>query len=255
MDYTEFKRQILKLTNVDLNAYKEAQMKRRIDAIVQRHQCKNYQQYIELIIKDKSQLEEFMSYLTINVSEFFRNPMQWKVLEEQMLPKLLQNKRSIKIWSAACSTGDEPYSLAMLLTRFLPLDRIQIIATDIDEEVLTKAKVGTYHEKYVLGVPKDLKSKYMIQDGDKFTVKDEIKRCVQFSRHNLLSDPYPKQVDLIICRNVVIYFTDDAKEAIYEKFSRALAPGGILFVGSTEQIITPSRYNLESHKIFFYHKK
>ena len=120
-DYEYFKREILKLTGVDLNSYKENQMKRRIDGLMQRRKMAGYEQYVLGLSKDKGLYEEFMNYITINVSEFYRDSKQWKVMEEQAIPELIGRfGRRLKIWSAACSTGDEPYSLVMALSRHCP---------------------------------------------------------------------------------------------------------------------------------------
>ena len=254
MNYTEFKLQVLRLTGIDLNAYKENQMKRRIDANIRKHGCENYEAYLALLKKDKVLYDEFLSYITINVSEFFRNPNQWITLEKEILPRLLEKKNSLKIWSAACSTGDEPYSLAMLLSRFMPLHQIKILATDIDKEILAAAKRGEYVDKHIANIPKDLRSKYIKEQDGKYIIAPEIKNCITFKQHDLLKDPYPNNVDLIVCRNVLIYFTEEAKNSIYTRFSEALNKDGILFVGSTEQIIGAQKFNLNPYRIFFYEK-
>lgn len=253
-DYESFKKQILTLTKIDLNAYKEGQMKRRIDTLIAKQKCKGYNEYVTLIKSDKDKFEEFVNYLTINVSEFWRNPEQWKILEDKVVKDLVQ-KPSIKIWSAACSTGDEPYSLVMLLAKYLPLNRIKITATDIDKQVLEKAQVGLYNEKSLKGLPDEFKKKYFEKVGTaNYKIKDEIKRCVDFKIHNLLLDPYPSSCDLIVCRNVLIYFTEEAKDQIYVKFYNALKPKGILFLGSTEQIIAPQKIGFSTISSFFYQK-
>ena len=123
-NYEWFKDRVLTLTKIDLNAYKERQMKRRIDALIDKNSCKTYEEYIRLIQSDASRMKEFVNYLTINVSEFYRNPLQWQVLEEEVIPMLKkQFNGKLKIWSAACSTGDEPYSLVMMLAKHFPMDR------------------------------------------------------------------------------------------------------------------------------------
>lgn len=257
LDYTEFKRNIYDLTHIDLNSYKERQMKRRIDALIAKNKFAGYESYVKAIKTDTNLFEEFVNYLTINVSEFYRNPEQWVNLKNEIYPYLIRRfGKEIKIWSAACSTGDEPYSLVMTLADFLPLRQIKIIATDIDKQVLEKAKAGLYNQKSVSGLPKEYRDKYMTKIGaNNYQVKDEIKACVEFRQHNLLKDDYPSDFDMIVCRNVVIYFTDDAKTEIYKKFHKSLKPGGILFVGSTEQIINYRDLNYESVKSFFYRKK
>lgn len=257
LDYEQFKTRVYALTHIDLNAYKERQMKRRIDALISKNKYIGYADYVEALKSNKELFEEFVNYLTINVSEFFRNPDLWVKLEKEILPELITKAsgKPLRVWSAACSTGDEPYSLVMTLSRLMPLDKIKIIATDIDKQVLEKAQVGLYNEKSVAGVPADLKAKYFTKIGEKnYQIADSIKKCVEFKKHNLLTDPYPKDLDLIVCRNVVIYFTDEAKTEIYKKFNESLKSDCILFVGSTEQIINAKELGYNSIKSFFYRK-
>lgn len=254
--YEVFKEQIFKLTTIDLNSYKEKQMKRRIDALITKHNINSYSLFVNAIKNDKVMYDEFVTYLTINVSEFYRNPEQWQILEKEIYPYLTQQfGKKLKIWSAACSTGDEPYSLVMLLSKYLPLSQIKIIATDIDKQILEKAQCGLYNDKSLKGLPKEFVTKYFTKISDRsYKINDEIKRCVEFKNHNLLKDAYPTSCDLIVCRNVLIYFTEDAKVEIYKKFNNSLKKDGILFVGSTEQIIQPQTLGFESYKSFFYKK-
>ena len=255
-DYEEFKKFVLDLTTIDLNAYKERQMKRRIDTLIARNKHDGYDSYCKALKTDQKVLDEFVNYLTINVSEFYRNPTLWKTLEDVILPDLI-NKfgTKLKIWSAACSTGDEPYSLAMVLAKQVPMRDIKILATDIDEQVLEKAKDGVYAENSLKGLPKEYRDKYFEKMGDRFyKISDEIKRCVTFKEHNLLKDVYPKDYDLILCRNVVIYFTDEAKDMIYKNFYNSLKPQGILFIGSTEQITTYRELGFERLSSFYFQK-
>lgn len=255
-DYESFKKQVLALTTIDLNAYKERQMKRRIDTLISRNKFSDYDSYIKAIKADKKMYEEFVNYLTINVSEFYRNPQLWENLEKEIFPELIKKYgNSIKVWSAACSTGDEPYSLAMLLGKFMPLNRVKIIATDIDSQVLDKAKMGVYGGNSLNSLPDEFKKKYFTSvGGNAYKISDEVKRCVEFKKHDLLRDPYPTGCHLIVCRNVLIYFTEEAKTEIYRKFNKALVQGGILFVGSTEQIMNYKELNYTSRRLFFYEK-
>ncbi len=254
-DYEGFKKEVLKLTKIDLNAYKEKQMKRRIDTLIAKTGAKEYAEYVKLISTDKKRFDEFVNYLTINVSEFYRNPEQWKILDQQIIPELIKKfGKNLKIWSAACSTGDEPYSLVMAFSRHLPLSQIQIFATDIDKQVIAKAQGGLYSEKSIVSVPDDLKRKYFTKVGPSYQISNEIKSRVEFKQHNLLLDTYPQQVHLIVCRNVLIYFTDEAKDEVFRKFNHSLAKGGILFIGSTEQIIDYKGMGYERRGSFFYEK-
>ncbi len=255
-DYEEFKKFVYQQTSIDLNAYKERQMKRRIDTLIERNKYNGYDSYSKALVSDKVLLDQFVNYLTINVSEFYRNPALWKTLEETIIPDLI-NKfgQNLKIWSAACSTGDEPYSLAMVMAKKVPMSKIHIYATDIDDQVLEKAKDGVYGANSLKGLPDEYKRKYFEKMGDRFyKVSDEIKKCVEFKKSNLLKDPYPTGCHLIVCRNVMIYFTEEAKLEIYKKFNKSLAMDGCLFVGNTEQIINHRELGYEYNKLFFYRK-
>ena len=254
-DYDYFIGEILKITQIDLSSYKQNQMKRRIDAFIARHEIKGYENFIAVVRKDKVLLEEFVEYITINVSEFYRNPEQWKFLTEDVFPKLIENfGKRLTIWSAACSTGDEPYSLVMALSAFIPLSQIKIIATDLSDEIIEKAKIGIYGPKSVVGVPAEYKDKYFTKNGNFYQIKDEIKKCVEFRKHNLLKDPYLKNCNLIVCRNVLIYFTEEAKDETFRKFYDSLAKGGVLFIGSTEQILNYKDMGYVRKGNFFYEK-
>lgn len=254
MDYEGFKLEIYKLTDINLSLYKEKQMKRRIDSLIKKNGYDLYDEYVQALKRDKNLYNEFINYLTINVSEFYRNPEQWDVLKDQILPMLLKRSSKLKIWSTACSTGDEPYTLVMVLNQHIPLSNIKILATDIDDEALRKAKAGNYSEKSLEKLPETYIAKYFTKDGGIYTIKDEVKNCVEFSKINLLKDHYPSECDLIVCRNVLIYFTEEAKSEMYVKFNKALKDKSVLFIGSTEQIIMSGRYKLTPIKTFFYIK-
>lgn len=252
-DYEWFKNAVFQLTKIDLNAYKERQMKRRIDALIAKHSIVGYDAYVQVLKNDKKMFEEFVNYLTINVSEFYRNPEQWQVMDKQIIPQLIGRfGKNLKVWSAACSTGDEPYSLVMALSRHLPLNMIRVTATDIDKQVIAKAKVGLYNEKSIAAVPEDLKKKYFTKVGLSYQISNEIKSRVEFKEHNLLESNFPKDCHMIVCRNVLIYFTEEAKDEVFRKFYQSLAPGGILFIGSTEQIINYRDMGYERKNSFYY---
>lgn len=244
------------MTKIDLNSYKERQMKRRIEALIGKHGITSYSDYVSKLKTDKTTFDEFINYITINVSEFYRNPEQWALLEKDVLPYLFEHfGKNIKIWSAACSTGDEPYSLVMLLSKFMPLDKIKVLATDIDKQVMAKAQLGLYNIKSLKALPDEFLRKYFVKVNDRtYQITDAIKSCVEFKQHDLLKDPYPSNYDLIVCRNVLIYFTDEAKNNIYQGFQKALKEDGLLFVGSTEQIIQAQQIGFHNFKSFFYKK-
>lgn len=255
MQYETFKEEVLKLTGIDLNSYKERQMKRRIDTLIGRKSFSGYDSYLHYLSEDENALKEFENYLTINVSEFYRNPGLWETLENDVIPKLLHRfGDNLKIWSAACSTGDEPYSIVMMLSKHIPLSKIRVFATDIDEHVLAKAREGIYDRASLNGIPPEFRTRYFKPVGRQYKIDDEIKRCVEFRKHNLLSDPYPKGFHLIVCRNVMIYFTEEAKDKIYQKFNVALEKDGCLFVGNSEQVVHYKEFGYKMDKLFFYIK-
>ncbi|MCI8356716.1 MAG: protein-glutamate O-methyltransferase CheR [Lachnospiraceae bacterium] len=254
-DYEYFKKAVLDLTKIDLDAYKEKQMKRRIDTLIAKNKITGYDNYVAALKKDNRLFEEFVNYLTINVSEFYRNPEQWQIMDREIIPDLIKRfGKNLKIWSAACSTGDEPYSLVMALSKHLPLNQIKIYATDLDKQVIAKAKTGLYVEKSIAGVPDEFKKKYFTKVGPSYQISNEIKARVEFKEHNLLKDAYPTDYHLIVCRNVLIYFTEEAKDEVFRKFQKSLKSGGFLFIGSTEQIINHREIGFERRNSFFYEK-
>lgn len=254
--YEEFKVDVCKLTDINLDMYKERQMKRRIESLIQRKGFDGFESFYKGMKQDKGLLRTFVSYLTINVSQFYRNPRQWENFDKEIIPYLKKNYgNKITIWSAACSTGDEPYTLAMIMSKHVPLSNINIIATDIDEDVLAFAKAGVYTEKSMEDLPEEFKRKFFNKCDDMhYEICNDIKKCVSFKKHNLLEDKYFDDVSLIVCRNVVIYFTNEAKHEVYMKFHRALAKNGILFIGSTEQILKAKELGFDPIKTFFYKK-
>lgn len=254
-DFNLFIKRVKSSTAIDLSQYKETQMKRRLTSLRNRKGFDTFQKFYDAMVENKALFNEFLDRMTINVSEFWRNPNRWEILERDFIPEMLQHNQRLKCWSAACSSGEEPYSLAMILDNHGVLSKSQIIASDLDEEILQKAKDGIYIERSVRDVPKMYLQKYFNQQELSYHIEDKLKPAIKFEKKNLLVDPFESNFDLIICRNVMIYFTDEAKQILYHNFSKSLKTGGILFVGSTEQIFSPEKYNLEPAGTFFYRKK
>jgi len=221
-DWATFKKKLNDKTGIDLQLYKEPQMKRRIGNLVTRSEFKSFTAYFDHVVKNKDDFAEFIEYLTINVSEFFRNPDKFSKIEKEIIPYLLKKSPKLNIWSAGCSIGAEPYSLSIIMKELTPGTRHRILATDLDVDILAKARKGEY--------------------------------AVEFKRHNLLKDKFETGFDLILCRNVVIYFTEEAKDQLYANFFKSLKPGGILFVGATEAILNFRKLGYTSFQPFFYQK-
>jgi chemotaxis protein methyltransferase CheR len=254
IDFTVFAQKIKRKSGLDLQLYKSMQMKRRLNNFKQKKGFHTFLELFNAMGREPCLYTQFVEHLTINVTEFFRNPDRWNLLRTKILPDILSNTRAPKMWSAACSTGEEPYSLVLSLLSQPNSKDFQVLATDLDESVIDKAKKGLYSKEAVANVPPRALKAHFSLTKDGYILKDEIKRHVQFKKHNLLADPYSGEYDLIVCRNVLIYFTDEAKDNIFTKFSRSLVTGGYLFVGGTEQIMQASKYGLTCISPFFYKK-
>lgn len=250
--YTIFRKTVIDLTGIDLDCYKGTQMERRLQTIMRRAGAQDLAGYARLLASTPARVKEFQDFLTINVSEWLRNPEKFEELQKVILPSLLKRSPRLKIWSAGCSNGSEPYSVAMLLDELDPTGRHEILATDLDEEILRVAKAGAYLEKDVRSVSPERRAAYFTAEGDKMTIRPALRSRVTFQRQNLLSDPFPSELDLILCRNVVIYFTEEAKDELYRRFHRSLKPGGILFVGGTESLLRARELGFASVSPFFY---
>lgn len=254
MDFNEFHKWVHRELGINLSAYKPEQLNRRINSLMTRVGIKSLDEYTRVIKADSEQKQKFLDFITINVTEFFRNPELYLELENKIKSELLPNNQSLKVWSAACSIGCEPYTLAMILDKIAPLGRHNIIATDIDNTILIKAKIGEYTKNEIKAVSNADLSKYFEIKDDKYYIDSKIKNKVIFKKHDLILDRYDTDFDLIVCRNVVIYFNNDVKQEIYKKFSESLKKGGLLFVGATESIYNYRDYGFEKASTFIYKK-
>ncbi|ANQ53913.1 chemotaxis protein CheR [Thermosipho affectus] len=255
-EFQWFLEQVKKQFNFDLTGYKPHRVKRRIEMLIKKYRLKSYKDYYNLILKDEKKKEEFFDRMTINVTEFFRNPEKWWELRDKFLPQLLKESGTkFKAWSAGCSTGEEPYSLAILLEELRAPSTAKIHATDIDIGVLTKARMGEYEERSFVSTPPQYLKKYFdLTSKGTYKVKDIVKKRILFKRHNLLQDRFETGYDLILCRNVVIYFELETKMELYEKFAKSLRPGGLLFIGNTERIFNYRQLGFEVASPFIYRK-
>ena len=250
------KSNIYRMTDIDLDSYKERQMKRRIDSLLRRIRVMEDYGSIQFLRTEPVESPgDFIDYITINVSEFFRNPEQWKYLEEEIASEVLKTGKAIRIWSAACSTGDEPYTISMILLKYMPRVRFSIVATDIDDLSLAAAREGVYISKSIKNVPEEFRGYFTEIKPDKFKIAPEIQKCVNFKKHNLLREEYPTNIDLLICRNVLIYFTEEKKEEIFEQFYRSLGRNGVFFLGNTEQMMDYRSIGYSRIASFFYGKE
>lgn len=254
MDFQEFKQVVSRKMKIDLQGYKEGQLKRRLGHLMRAQGYKNYEDYYHALLQNEKQKEIFLDKFTINVSEFFRNKDIFLTLEKNILPELLARKKRLKIWSAACANGAEPYSVAMILDTLTPGNAHTIDATDIDEKILLEARRGCYKFDQVKNVSTFRLKKYFQQQDEFWCVVPEIKRKVNFKKHDLLRDTYPQGYDLIICRNVTIYFTKETQNKLYRNFARSLNTEGVLFIGATESILDYQELGFSKIFPWFYKK-
>ncbi len=240
------KRTISGNTGFNCEHYKEAHFRRRINVRVRATNSESYGAYLKLLKKDPQEYESLFDALTINVSEFFRNPETFRIIEKEIIPSLVKNRsglfiRSIRIWSAGCAAGEEAYSLAILLHRTLKNDfnkyRIRIIGTDIDIQSLEKAKKGVYNENSLKNLDQGTRERYFLKQGDVYQIIDEFKSITQFKCQDLISDPKIDHFDLIVCRNVMIYFKKEIQEQLQLNFYKALGKGGFFIIGKSETLL------------------
>ena len=245
-EYDFLKLRVNKLTGLNLDAYKKEQMIRRLDGYISRNGYSGVISFFSAVEKDDAVLRKLMDYLTINVSEFFRDAEQFKVLRNRVIPDLLRRSDSLNIWSAGCSIGAEPYSVAMLLAEISPRGNHRILATDLDDQSLDRARRGgPYSVAHLEQVTPGFKLKNFQKSEDGYIVAPRFRDMVEFKKHNLLKDQFEKGFDLIMCRNVTIYFTDPAKEVLNKGFVASLNPDGVLFIGSTESLLDAEALGLK----------
>ena len=223
----------------------ESRLSRRIEEL----EFENFDQYLMFMTAGPYQADEFQEMfnrITINETSFFRNEPQLRTFEERVLPELMEARKATKtlrIWSAACSSGEEPYTLAMQIHRSLGVRlmdwRIEILGTDISEKVLNQAREGAYHHYAVRGVDPGVMSRYFKEDNKKYQLDPEIMSMVRFEKLNLNDIFAAKRFgtfDMIMCRNVMIYFDDDMKTKVVRMFHKQLADDGTLFIGHSESL-------------------
>ncbi len=254
-DYLALRETVLSRAGVDLADYKSEQMHRRIDAYRQRRGFNDFRELASKLDGDEDELRLFSRQLTINVTGFFRNPEQWEILRAKVIPALaraaVSRGHTLKVWSAGTSMGQEAYSLAIALHESASCD-YTVLATDIDKRSLDKAESGRYTEEELAGVPKaSLAMHFSLLDGH-YTVRDHIRKRVTIKKHNLLSEPYPTDMHLILCRNVLIYLNAGGKARVLRDMAGALVPYGVLFTGSAEALVDAGKHGLVNVFPFIY---
>lgn len=248
--FRELKKKVLEERGLDLDQYKENYLKRRFAVRMRALHAQTYVEYLEML-SNKEEMNILLDKLTINVTQFFRDPEMYIEFENELLPEILRKKQGVlKIWSAGCSSGEEPYSVAMSVQEVseklgVKDMEFEIHATDFDERILRMALEGKYEKRTMENIAPARREKYFSRNGDYFFISEGIKKKVVFKRLNLM-EPYKENYfDIIFCRNVIIYFTKDLQKRVMQYFFDALKRDGVLILGKTETMLIDYRSKLK----------
>lgn len=262
-DFHKFKDLVYKKSGVFFSEYNKSVLESRINRSLKKHQLENPEDLYKLLTQNAGKCTDFIDSITTNLTRFFRNDAHFKVLKNTVWPwlkKKNQHKKTIKIWSAGCSTGEEPYSLIISAFERIPEFKdwqFKILASDISLKVLMKAKQGFYPQSKLGQVPSPILEKYFTKMDEGYTVNSDIKKLIKFDYHNLMNDCSFSDFDMIFCRNVIIYFDEATQKKVTDKFYRVLSDPGILFLGHSESLFfmeTNFRQTKTEDNVTFYTK-
>jgi chemotaxis protein methyltransferase CheR len=252
-EFLEFIAGISRRLGLSLDGYKDRCLRRRIAVRMRACGVQSYTEYQELLDRQAPEYERLKDAITINVTRFYRNAETWNLVRQRVLPELFDGDGpEVRVWSAGCSSGEEPYTLAMLMAEYLEgrgkperLDLVTVDATDIDRQCLARAHEGRYPREALADVPAGLALRYFEEHGSECRVIERLRRRVVVRSSDLCVDPAPsRQYQLIVCRNVVIYFGRAMQERVFLEFANALAPGGFLVLGKVESLVGQARDRL-----------
>jgi chemotaxis protein methyltransferase CheR len=253
-DYVDFCVGINRLVGIDLLQYKRGQMERRLRSFAERRGTARLTEYLTVLRDDATELERFLDRVTINVSQLWRNPEQWATLGRSVVPELAKNGR-IRIWSAGCSYGAEAYTIAAVCIEHAPGVRVEVNGTDVDQRMVERARKGVFSVDDARTVPAASLDRWFERVADGWQARPELQKTVSFDRGDLLTMRFPTAAyDLVLCRNVVIYFTEDVRDALHGRLATSLRGGGYLVVGATERVAAASEIGVELTAPFTYRK-
>jgi chemotaxis protein methyltransferase CheR len=253
-DYVEFCTFLRKLTGIDLSQYKRPQMERRLRTFYANKGLNSLTDAIAYLHGEPAQLEQLLDRITINVSQLWRNPEQWELIQTQLLPELAQSGQ-VRAWSAGCSYGAEAYTLATICHVALPGKRVSIHGTDIDKRMVERARLGVFSEDDARTAPEKLMNIGFDRVEEGWRAKLNLRAIARFDAGDLLQMQLrPAAYDLILCRNTVIYFAEPIRDELHARLAAALRPGGYLVIGSTERVSNASALGLAMKHPFIYRK-
>ena len=235
----KLKKQIHETIGIDCDGYRPEYLKRRLEIRLRATNSKTNGDYARYLRTNPKEYDLLLNDLTVNYSLFFRDLDVFLFMKEKIFPEFFPSKTA-RIWSAGCATGEEPYSLAILAKECKSRSMIDfqatIYASDVDKDALAKAARGEYDLKSLQGVEQSLVDKYFVREGEMVKVKDFVKQSVRFERHDLMTSPSHQNLDLVLCRNVMIYFSRESQQKIHMHFYHSLKEGGYLVIGKTEML-------------------
>jgi len=229
---------------LNCTGYKDDFLRRRFDGRMNVKGISSYAEYAHFLDRNPTECKELLDALTINVSEFFRDPTVWKTFQATIMPLIIKEKmqafqRELRIWSAGCADGEEPYTIAIsvidALSYNLKAFRIEIVATDLDPQSLDRARAGVYSPARLRLVNHSVLHRFFRPlEGGNLRISDEVRKLVTFQSHDLFALPPSSPFDMISCRNVMIYFSRELQQTLFRNFYQALSPGGYLILGKVE---------------------
>lgn len=241
-EFENFRDIIYNESGITFSASNRAILESRLKEKLRDKKLDNIAQYYDIIRKSPEEMKSLLDSVTTNLTRFFRNQPHFDALEKYVIPELVKIKRAegknrVSIWSAGCSTGEEPYTIAMVLNRHLPPGFIgDVVASDLSLKCLMTAQAGFYAESKIAGIPDDYLHSCFDKTADGYQVKKQIKDMVKFDYHNLKHESKRCDFDVIFCRNVLIYFDEAAQKDVVDRFWRAMNPKGFLFIGHSESL-------------------
>jgi len=253
-EYERFCDGVRRLCGIDLALYKRGQMERRIRTFAERSGATSLTAYLTTLSGDGARLEEFLDRVTINVSQLWRNPEVWERIAGEILPELARTG-SIRAWSAGCSYGAEAYTLAAVCREAALRARTEIRGSDIDARMIARAREGRFSAEDARSAPTAQLARWFDGDGRGFRAKPELRMMVRFETGDLLRDRFrPSSFDLVLCRNVVIYFTEPVRDELHRRLAEAVRPGGYFVIGSSERVARPQAIGLQPIHPFIYRR-
>jgi chemotaxis protein methyltransferase CheR len=254
VEYAGFCTGVRRLCGIDLSQYKRAQMERRIRTFAARRGNAGLAAYLGVLGESSEELDAFLDRVTINVSQLWRNPEQWELLRTKILPEFARRAR-LRAWSAGCSYGAEAYTLAATCAEVLPRTRVEIVGTDIDRRMVERARAGVFSIDDARDVPPAKRGRWFDERDGELHADPKLRAICRFEAADLLAMRTEREAyDLVLCRNTVIYFTPEVKDALHARIAGALVLGGYFMVGSTERINDPARLGLEFAHPFVYRR-